>query len=706
MSITALSGDTIEKRGLVTMQDYLTILPSVSYIEIVPGDNRIVIRGLSVGIADQQGTTGAYLGEMPMGSSYRAVADISLVDIERVEVLRGPQGTLYGSSALGGTVRNIPIAPNLQNVEGNLKVDVGVQSESDDFNNSFEGVLNIPLIEDQMALRMVAYNHETAGYVDVISTQRVEDAAALVGATVLEKEDFNSTTTTGFRASLLWEPTENIDLTLTLGTQEREVDGAALETVGVDGYTEYEVSHLNLGNVGENDVDYKNLVINYDLGWAKLTSSTSQIDIERNTSINAFPVVFDFGDFLSALTLSQSEAQDILTQEIRLASSLDGPLQFLGGVFYEDVEIGVGFLDTWDATVAAQNPFGARLVQDLLGTTSYKQKAFFGEVSYQFNEQWLLTLGGRHFDYDRDDEKRYTPDADGNFGVFASPDVNGIVDTTSDTGQTYKANVSYTPNEDTHLYAQWAEGFRIGRGQSLPPAETCDVEDRNGNPGPDGILDGSDGELVNTVDPDTTDSFELGAKLSLLDSRLSVNTALFRTDWKDLPVTILDGTDACLFGRVVNNIGEARSEGVELEASFAVGQGLTVNLSGSYIEAEFTAGRVGTSTVEVGDSLMFTPHVNASLGFQYDFDMGSNPSFVRTDMSYVGEYETGVNETSPPGGDYVMLNLRVGTVVDRWSLDFYVDNLTNENATLAYNAFSYATRVRPRRMGAALSYKF
>ena len=172
MAISVLSSDTIEKRGLVEMKDYLATLPGVSYIEFAPGENRIVIRGLSLGPSDSQNTAGAYLGEMPMSSASRSAFDIKLVDIERVEVLRGPQGTLYGSSSTGGTVRSIPAAPNLEALEGSIKGNFYTQSESDDMSQSFEGVINIPLVDDQLALRVAAYHHDNAGYVDSISTLR------------------------------------------------------------------------------------------------------------------------------------------------------------------------------------------------------------------------------------------------------------------------------------------------------------------------------------------------------------------------------------------------------------------------------------------------------------------------------------------------------------------------------------------------------
>ena len=154
----------------------------------------------------------------------------------------------------------------------------------------------------------------------------------------------------------------------------------------------------------------------------------------------------------------------------------------------------------------------------------YEQKAIFGEVSYQFDEQWQLTVGGRYFDYDRVDTSTFRTEA-----AFGGSALNSEEDL-GETGDNFKANLSYTPNEDTLIYLQWSEGFRLGQGQSAPPP-SCDT-DNNGK------LDFTEGDITNRVEADTTENFELGGKFTLLDNRLTLNTALFRIDWSNLPVSI------------------------------------------------------------------------------------------------------------------------------------------------------------------------
>ena len=189
-----------------------------------------------------------------MSSAATGAFDINLVDVERVEVLKGPQGTLYGSNALSGLTRSIPVAPDLQNTEGYIKVDMSAMSKSDDYGHSLEGALNIPLIDDQLALRVVAYRNESAGYVDVISTPVARASAEAVGTTVIVADDIGASTSTGARASLLWSPNDQLDATLIVGTQELKTDGVSRELSTLGSYNVHYIDTGNGTNAGTNPV--------------------------------------------------------------------------------------------------------------------------------------------------------------------------------------------------------------------------------------------------------------------------------------------------------------------------------------------------------------------------------------------------------------------------------------------------------------------
>lgn len=690
VAISVLSSDVIEKRGLVEMKDYLATLPGLSYIKFNADDNRIIFRGLSVGPTDQQTTSGSYLGEMPMSTASKAAFGIKLVDLERIEVLRGPQGTLFGSSALGGTVRNIPIAPNLEELEGYVTVDASSQAKSNDANHSVIGAINLPLIDDALAIRVAAYHYENAGYIDAVSNPIAESVAAASGSNVLVKDDINDSTYTGGRASMLWSAVEKLEVNLIIGTQD--VDGGDTDEslLSMGGY---QTNLLNSG-ANRNDTSYGNLVVEIDIDWGTIISSSSIVKNETFRSGNSLAVYSDsiFASALGPTETSVLSETDILTQEIRLASRLDGPLQFLAGFFYEDVERDNHSISEWTGSDTSASPFGL-LILDQQQSLNYEQKAIFGEVSYQFNDEWLLTLGGRHFDYDRIDTITH-PRA-------ATFNPNDSEEDISESGNRYKANLSFTPNEATLIYGQWSEGFRLGKGQGVPPAASCDI-DNNGK------LDFTNADLTSRVEADTTENFELGTKFSKLDKRLTINSALFRINWKNIPVTIQNSSESCapLFS-IINNVGEARSQGIEIETSYVLSPNIIINLAASYMDTEWTEVR---DPVIKGERLVYAPRTNANLGVEYKFMLDSYPSFVRTDISYIGEYETwNKANPSPTGGDYVSLNLRAGVNVEQWTFSIYVSNLTNEDDSLLFNGFNGQgpiTRTPPRKFGAAFNYRF
>ena len=202
----------------------------------------------------------------------------------------------------------------------------------------------------------------------------------------------------------------------------------------------------------------------------------------------------------------------------------------------------------------------------------------------------------------------------------------------------------------------------------------------------------------------TTENIELGAKLTLLDNRLTVNAALFRVDWDNLPITFLGNGNVC---SVTNNIGSARSQGIEWDVNYAVTSSLSFNLSAAYIEAEVTDDPITPDSV--GKSLSFSPRSNAGVGVQYDFDLGLSPTFIRADVNYIGQYWSNHAESRVPVGDYVDVNVRAGIAWDNMSLSLYAKNLTNEDTVLRYFGFTEDTantRVIPRRIGLELNYTF
>ena len=708
MSITALTGDTIEKRGFLDLSDFAVALPGVSMMDLGAGDKRVFIRGLGSS-TDLQALTSAYLGEMPLSDGGRGAVDLRLVDIERIEVLKGPQGTQYGSGSLSGTLRYIPVAPNLDNTEGSIEVDFATFAESDDLNESFTGVFNTPLIEGVLGLRVAAYHFEDAGIIDYVSSAAGEALAADTGNQVRIQDDADSATTTGMRASLLWNISNELNVNLTLGTQNQEVDASSWtlkdgldEDYQLDNYQWTELD--TAGPDASNDADYAGLVVSVDLGWAELISSSSFLSTSRQNKVNFFPFggsrTASFGP-VSSIIFTDT---DSVTQEFRLSSQLDGPIQFLAGLYYEDIETeraidwlwkGVPFTDTLGTYGVPGTEYGfaanGGVIVDDIEVIDLQQRALFGELSYQLNEVLEFKVGARHFDYEKSNVGAGNPGA-----VFS---FLGPVADDSQKGETYKANLSFTPNDNALLYAQWSESFRLGRTQGLPDASVCDVNN-------DGFLDHTSGRLVRTITPDLTENIELGAKFTLLDNRLTLNTAVYQMGWVDRPQSYTaTTTDICNFS-VFNNVGEVRSEGVELELVYLMTENVKVDFSMAYNEAEFT-NVTEDSGFKVGEALPHAPHITTNVGLEYNFDVASNPTYIRADINYYGEAESGTERFNYPTiGDYVLANLRVGINIDQWDLAFYGSNLTNEDAPTAFTGTEIGYRLVPRKLGLEAKYNF
>lgn len=690
MAISVLSGDTIEKRGLVGMGDYLGTLPGISMQDRGAGQNSVVIRGVASDPQAGRATSGIYFGETPVtglgatsGFGGAGNADIKLVDIERIEVLRGPQGTLYGSDSMAGTVRVMPISPDLGEVSGGLATRYSQTGEEGGDNAMIQAVLNVPLIEDVLAIRGVVYKFDNSGYIqNVAASQPVSGIATTEGFGGLARDrgDVGGDEYTGFRLSALWQATDSLDITLGYTDQEIEQDGVPDVNLDLDG--DYQQRRFNTGAEGSNyefltnEIDITSLTVNYDLGWAGITSASSWVSYDDFLQSDFTHLTFLFALSDQPYYSDNGSSIERFSQELRLASQFSGPLQFVSGLYYEDEERDQLSTLFWGGSESP--PPALPVLSEFDTFTEVEQWAFFGEISYAVNEQLNATLGARHFDYDRNRVQ----------AVFGSP---GVPEEKKESGQTYKVNLSYTPNDDTLLYGQWAEGFRLGTPGTI-----------NANCEAAGIPSGEG------LDSDTSENYELGLKVSLVDNRLKLNAAIYRIDWEGIPIRVNKG-----FGCFINEAaGTAKSEGVELELSAYLVDNLQANLSASYGEMTL---QEDSSVGDNGDNLPGSADFNISIGLQYDFTLSSYDSFARIDYSYISEYYNSTAEGdlgSPPAGNFSQVNLKTGIVFDQVGVDIFVNNLTNDDALTWVDNLNgrlgapRANRIRPRTVGLNIRYQF
>ena len=715
LSVAAIGGDELSRRGISGMEDYLATISGVSFLDQGVGKNGFIIRGVS---ADPEGeawrtgpSVGLYFGEVPLAGLgiLGGGANIRLVDMERVEVLRGPQGTLFGAGSLAGAIRNIPIAPNLNQVEGSLNVGYSSTAENGGGNNKLEGVINIPLIEDALAIRAVAYRHDNEGFIKNVRATNPAFSATLAGAGITNienKNDIGAVEYTGGRISVLWTPVEELSFTLQHVQEEADQVGHPEAQLATGGYTQARAPFGDLslfspiqqesfssGNEeGLNlDVEFTNLVIEYGFENADLLISSTVIDQQ---SYMARDLTSLFG---SPVIQQVSYDADVTVHEARLVSNLDGKLNYIVGAYYEDRDIDQPTHISFAGDISL-SPFGTpfsptnAMFSDEFNGSNFEQTAFFAELSYDITEQLTLTAGGRNYDY----ERTSLAIATGAFGETLA--TGGVVTKSDDSGTNYKVNLAYQPSDDNLFYVQWAEGFRPGNVVNPPAANLCDVND-------DGILDGTDVEIRDSFDADSLETYEFGVKSTLMDNQLQVNASIYRSNWDGVPINIQSPT--CLLSQT-SNAGAARTQGFEVETLLNISSELQLIFGGSYVDAELTEDAVSLGG-QSGDRLPGAPDYSLNLGLEYDFEFAGNPSYVRGDYAYVSGFHNDLAETSIEAGDYGRVNIKTGMKIDNFHVELFGNNLTNEDAITWPGTFVISARINrlmPRTLGLNVGYQF
>lgn len=706
MSITAITSEEIDRRGLVSAADYLRGIPGVSQADSNQGQ-AVVIRGMATDLRIQNfgagSTVAQYFGETPTTGSAGLLGgsnvDVKLVDIERVEVLRGPQGTAFGNASMGGAVRVIPKAPKLDAFESKVSAGYSGTSGTGGDNYNVHGVVNLPLIGDKLALRATAYRYEESGFYSnrAGSDPALQAAAAAFGvqAFAVDAREVGAASFTGGRVAALFQPTDALRVTLTYLAQKTETDGMGVATSNAyeQGIVQVAPEHVVRGQklgVFDTDIDVANATMEYALGWADLLATYSYID---SGSTSAFA-----GGLFGGVTPDSFKGENTHrghVGEMRLSTNLEGKWNFLGGLYADDLEDDSPAENVWFGSPETNPYFPGQqgVYTSVHRRRDDKQKAGFVEASWEFMPRFKLTAGARFYDYER--TRR-----DARSGFF------GTGSTRFDTkasGSTFRGNLSYKVTEDALIYAGWSQGFRLGQpiGAGLAP-ETCDI-DR------DGIVDGTDVTMESTthVDSDDVNNYELGGKFTMLERRLSIAIDAYRMDWNKLPITVLAPCQRLYLA----NAGTARSEGVEFQTSFQVSEPLSVDAGAAYVRARLTEG-VPAQGWLAGNRLPGAPELNASVGMQYMFNLGAYRAYVRGDTTYVGTFYGNVQETErTKSGGYVKVDFSARLSIRDTNVDLFVRNLTNVDKFAFRGVFpggseSFGYLLRPRTIGIQLSHSF
>lgn len=642
LSVAALSGETLERAGIDTLVDVSHAVPGLVVSDAGGGFIRYYVRGVgNVYGSSSTSLVGVYLDEADVTGSATTQLDLRANDIERVEVLKGPQGTLYGAGSSGGTIRFITRDPELDRFTAKGDVDV-YATDGGDMSQAVSAVVNVPVVEDVLGLRVVGNFSDLGGWVD-------QPAAG--------RSDINNQELREVRVKGLWKPFDELTVKGLVYLHRNEGDGIASSTDAdyqLDAATD-PTRRLPFAT----DFDIYNLTATYEFPALTLLSSSTYVDNSARLSLSQkYATEPPPAPIFEVLSSNNTTDTQVFTQEIRLNGDA-GRIDWTAGVFYKDVSYrnrNLLELSQGDVYLGAI---------PLFGKEKSKSGSLFGDVSYALTDRAEIGAGIRYFSDDLESFDGFSR----RDGSFHSVDP--------------RLYFSYGFTPDVRVYVSAAEGFRSGGFNS------------------------ENGELT-TFDPEKVRSYELGLKASLLDRRLSLETALFLSNYEDIQMFRLDASNL----GSIDNGGDARVKGIDVALDWQMTERLLLELSGNYTDTDVVSLAPGVAAVVKGDSVDYTTDYAGTLAGTYSFSWAAEmPGFFRVDYNRLGPshitdrsipepilYKSEVND---------FLNARIGLQWNQWSIELYGANLNNEDRLQDPNGgFGFGTRPRPRTIGIRLGGNF
>ena len=692
MSVSALTGDTLDKLAARDFSDYASMVPGLSLVSGQPGLTRLTLRGQNSGGVGS--TVSVYIDESPFGSSNALLngsvltGDFDTWDLQRIEVLRGPQGTLYGANSEGGLLKFVTTAPVLGSFSGQVEM-TGESVDHGGNGGDIRAVVNLPL-GDRVALRIGGFDQDVAGYIkDPLSGQ----------------SDVNEGHKHGGRASLLADPTDDLTIRLTAETQESRYEGTpevdvnpvTLQPVHGDLTQERFISEPSSFRYNN-----YNATIDWNAGPFSILSTTSYGILDSDYVTDATSTVFippatTLGDFLGAVIapglggyIDNSADLSKFTQELRLTSSASDRLEWqVGGYFTHEIGELVEHLNA--VTLPGAGPSGLPSLEIPILDSTYKEYAGFGNLTYHFNSQFDIQAGGRF----SKNEQTVTENITGLLvpvpQLFNTPSSGHVF--------TYSFAPQWHVDANTMVYARVASGYRPGGPNALPAIAPPTVPREYGS--------------------DKTVNVELGVRSTLLDRKLTVDVAAFHVNWTN--IQLLEAVNG--YG-VNGNGGTAKSQGLEWTVGYIPLQGLTFSLTGAYTDAYLTedAPTVGGVT---GDPLPFVPKWSGALDGEYDWSAFANyKAFVGATWAGVGSRRADFNSQPPPNSapppgttevvlpQYNSVDARIGIDNNHYRVMLYGKNLGDSRGITSYGnngapgLNGEVAYIQPRTIGVTLSAKF
>ena len=715
LSITALTGQDLVDRGLTDIASIVQSVPGVSMRTSGPGQTELEIRGLTSS-GGNSATVGFYLDDIPLSAPASAqngkvVIDPNLYDLNRIEVLRGPQGTLYGSGSMGGTIKLVPNAPNPGAFDASAELILGGTDGGDTLNHTENAMVNLPL-SDTMALRIVATSEVLSGWIDRIvvaqpdfpapvnATTRGNVAAAPVAQ---DFKDVNDENLRSVRASFLWKPTDQLSIEPTF--MYEEITQGGLNLIDSQPGTNTQYQPYNSPEPFLDRIDIGSLNVQYHFGWADLSSTTSywtrdenlrQDGTEEIATVLGAPIYpAEGGAGQTFPTSLEDDKSHQYSEEIRLTSSGHNDFKWLVGYFYQDFESDFDeYVDTPFTALPGTIPNAFTQVQP----TKILQNSIFGEASYTFLQQFTATAGLRRFYY----TGTVNTAVSGWLSSSGTDEINHYSTGERDSGVTPKFNLSYQFNQDLLLYGNVAQGFRPGGGnQPIPTSGALGTE----------CLANLQAIGLNAAPlgfkPDKVWSYELGEKFRSGDGRMTINSAGYFENWQHIQQNIPLGCGFPFTG----NAGDAHIYGAELEINALLVTGLVASINGSWNHAEYIANAVPDTTID--ERLQEVPEVTAAASLNYRHGIMEGLAFIgRIENNYVGSrIDTTAQANFLPS--YDLTNIRAGVEGSNWTAVLFVNNVTNKLALLTnspainvnVSTFNRTAVEQPLTFGIDLTYR-
>ena len=733
ISINVFTQKDLSNLAITNMEDYLQKVPSISYISTGPGTQLFVMRGVSDGSNPNYAntsSTGFFVDDMSM-SSYGAQPDLHLYDIERIEILNGPQGTTFGAGAMSGAIRYITNKPDLHAFSAGVDFDGG-QIQGAQQNWGFQGFVNIPIIDGVLGFRASAFSDSHGGFINNQLTTRTWVNGSVSNNAEWARNNYNRENVEGGRAALKAQFSERWSALLTYGFQRQHTLGAWDEDPNLPPRTvarfgpESNLFETNMvefrvdGDVGIGDLVYIGTYWNQERRQVNEYSQYME-NFNAGAPGGGFPgtqegfTCLDDPYYGTAYAGCKPPLQyyhynidpQRYSNELRLSSKAGGRFHWLVGAYWErttdknysdpyympNLQYGGSAMQYYLSYYGITKPTLAPGVWYTYTATSHElQTTEFANINFDVTDKLNIEAGVVHFK----DEESYDYPV---FGFTYAPNYPSYYSVSSHKWNG-KAGISYKVTDHAMVYADWAQGFRPGGSNSGDPP-SCYA---NGVP--------------NTYTPDTLNNYELGWKTTSQDNRLLWNGAAYYMDWKELQALIYNAL-VCPSSSYNINVGDARIYGVESNIAYHLNDNWSLQAAINYTDGHVISAVNPNYQAYVGERLPFSPYFNWSWNVRYEHPLAAElRGYFQFDMAHKGDMFNGLNPNDVNTGlprvlqpAYTLMNLRLGLnpVNAKWLAEFYITNLTDKNTIVYSNTGNFDLRLttnEPRVFGLRLSYRF